>query len=114
MRRRGMALCLCALVLAALAATRPPASPLRFRVFAQTRLRLTDILWTGHQFLYIDNTTNRVAASGPSGAPLHPFAAMPRQVEETRCQMAPGTHGFTGDDLYCHAPDNTIYRISAA
>ena len=114
MRRRGMALGTLALVLAMLAATRPPASPLRFRVFAQTSLRLTDIVWTGRQFLYVDNTTNRVAVAGPSGSPLHPFAAMPRQVEETRCQVSPGMHGFAAGDLYCHAPDNTIYRIGAA
>ena len=84
-----------------------------FRVFARTGLRLTDIVWTGRQFLYVDNTTNRVAAAGPLGMPLTPFAAMPRQVEETRCRPSSGAHGFTAGDLYCHAPDNKIYRISA-
>ncbi len=83
-----------------------------FRVFAHTTLRLTDIAWTGRQFLYVDNTTNRVAAAGPAGSPLHPFAAMPRQVEETRCRPSPGAHGFAAGALYCHAPDNKIYRIS--
>jgi hypothetical protein len=82
-------------------------------VFARTGLRLTDIVWTGHQFLYVDNTTNRIAAAGPSGMPRHAFAAMPRQVEETRCAVSPGRHGFTGGALYCHAPNNVIYRISA-
>ena len=83
-----------------------------FRVFARTGLRLTDIVWTGRQFLYVDNTTNRVAAAGPSGMPLRPFAQMPRQVEETRCSPSPGAHGFAAGDLYCHSPDNKIYRIS--
>ena len=67
---------------------------------------------TGRQFLYVDDTTNRVAAAGPSGMPLTPFAQMPRQVEETRCSPSPGAHGFAAGDLYCHSPDNKIYRIS--
>lgn len=91
------------------------ASPsiVRFRAFAHTGRRLTDIVWTGRQFLYVNNTTNSVAASGPTGAPLTQFAAMPRQIEETRCSVSPGTHGFTPGDIYCHSPDNKIYRISA-
>jgi hypothetical protein len=88
------------------------APTVHFRVFARTGLRLTDIVWTGRQFLYVDNTTNRVAAAGPSGMPLTPFAQMPRQVEETRCSPSPGAHGFATGDLYCHSPDNKIYRIS--
>ncbi len=89
------------------------APTLHFRVFAQTGLRLTDIVWTGKQFLYVDNTTNRVAAAGAAGRPLAPFAAMPRQVEETRCHPSPGAHGFAAGDIYCHSPDNKIYRLSA-
>lgn len=88
------------------------APALRFRAFAHTDLRLTDIVWTGRQFLYVDNTTNRVEAAGPSGVPLSPFAAMPRQVEETRCAVASGAHGFVAGDIYCHSPDNKLYRIS--
>lgn len=85
---------------------------LHFRVFANTGLRLTDIVWTGGQFLYIENTTNRVFAAGPAGMPLQPFAAMPRRVEETRCVISPGSHGFPARAIYCHAPDNKIYRLS--
>lgn len=88
------------------------APALHLRIFARTTLRLTDVVWTGRQFLYVDNTTNRVAASGPSGTPLAPFAAMPRQVEETRCVVSPGMHGFAPGGIFCHAPDNKIYRIS--
>ncbi len=88
-------------------------SALHFRVFARTNLRLTDVVWTGARFLYVDNTTNRVAAAGPSGSPLTPFAAMPRQVEETRCSPSPEAHGFAAGDIYCHSPDNKIYRLSS-
>jgi len=86
---------------------------LHFRVFARTGLRLTDVVWTGLRFLYVDNTTNRVAATGPSGRPLAPFATMPRQAEETRCRPSPGAHGFAAGDIYCHSPDNKMYRLSA-
>ncbi len=86
---------------------------LHFRVFARTGLRLTDVVWTGLRFLYVDNTTNRVAATGPSGRPLTPFATMPRQVEEMHCRPSPGAHGFAAGDIYCHSPDNKMYRLSA-
>jgi hypothetical protein len=84
----------------------------RFTTFVHTIVRLTDIVWTGSRFLFVDNTTNRIFASGPSGAPQTLFATMPRQVEETRCQLSPGMHGFAPGDLYCHAPGNKIYRIT--
>ena len=38
---------------------------------------------------------------------------MPKQVEETRCRVSPGTHGWQPGLIFCHAPGNTIYRISA-
>src|SRR5205823_8673541 len=40
-------------------------------------------------------------------------ASMPRVVEETRCVPAPGRHGFHAGSLYCHSPDNVIYRVDA-
>ena len=85
---------------------------IRFRIFAHTGLRLTNIAWTGQQFRYVDNTTNRIWTAGPSGQPLTLFATMPRQVEETRCRISPGAYGFSAGDTFCHSPDNKIYRIS--
>ena len=38
---------------------------------------------------------------------------MPKIVEETRCRLSPGTHGFSRVAVYCHAHDNVIYRIDA-
>ncbi|HEY8284374.1 MAG TPA: hypothetical protein VIJ28_08300 [Chloroflexota bacterium] len=106
---------LCTLVLTAtIITTADAASPVtRFSVFARTGLRLAGIVWTGQRFLYIENTTNRIVAAGPSGMPFTPFAKLPRQVEETRCAVATGSHGFVTGDLYCHTPENEIYRISA-
>ena len=53
-----------------------------------------------------------VGLSAPVGLSVR-STALPRQVEETRCVVALGGHGFAAGDLYCHAPDNTIYRLSA-
>jgi hypothetical protein len=88
-------------------------TPVHVRVFADTGVKLTDVLWTGTRFLYVENTANTVWFAGPAGAPVQKFASMPRQTEETRCGLSPGAHGFAPGDIYCHAPDNTIYRISA-
>lgn len=104
-----------ALILAALAIVpaRAATPTLHFQVFARTGLRLADIVWTGRRFLYVENTSSRIVAAGPHGMPFTPFATLPRQVEETRCRPSPGTHGFPARAIYCHAPDNKIYRISA-
>jgi len=104
---------LVALVSAVATAAAAGPKPLQVRVFADTGVRLTDVVWTGSQFLYVENTTNRVFVAGPLGAPVQPFASMPNLVEETRCRLSPGAHGFAAGDVYCHAPDNTIYRIGA-
>lgn len=93
----------------AVATSAEAATPVTLRVHAHTGLRLADVVWTGSAFLYVENTTNTVWREGN---PPTSFATMPRVVEETRCRMSPGTHGFPAGFLYCHAPDNAIYRIS--
>jgi hypothetical protein len=89
----------------------PPA--LNFRVFANTGRHMAAILWTGRQFLYVENTANTVWAAPPAGLPLAKFASMPRLTEETRCVLSPGTHGFPAGVIFCHSPDNKIYELSA-
>jgi hypothetical protein len=86
--------------------------PLQARIYADTGIALTDVLWTGKRLLYVENTKNIVWTAPPSGTPLTRFSSMPTQVEETRCRLSPGTHGFVRGDIYCHAPDGTIYRIN--
>jgi hypothetical protein len=100
-----------ALVVAA--AADAPVATLHFHVLAATGLKLTDVAWTGHGFLYLENTTNTVWAAPPAGKPLVMFASMPREVEETRCRVSPGNHGWAPGIIFCHAPDNTIYRLTA-
>jgi hypothetical protein len=85
---------------------------LSLHVFVHTKLRLGDVVWTGSNFLYVEETTGKIQASAPDGSRLKPFAKMPRTVEEFRCRVAPDGHGFHAGDLFCHAPDNVIYRIT--
>ena len=85
---------------------------LRFQVITKTTQKLDSIVWTGRQFLYVQNTTNTVWAAPPAGRSLHKFATMPRLVEETRCILSPGSHGFPPGAIFCHSPDNKIYEIS--
>jgi hypothetical protein len=102
-----------ALVLAGAAPGRVPAMPtLRFQVFMKTTQLLDSLVWTGRQFLFVQNTANTVWASPPAGHPLHQFATMPNLVEETRCILSPGSQGFQPGAIFCHSPDNKIYEIS--
>jgi hypothetical protein len=101
-----------AFVLASAALGQVPETPtLSFRVITQTTQRLDSLVWTGRQFLYVQNTTNTVWAAPPAGQPLEQFATMPNLVEETRCVLSPG-RGFPPDAIFCHSPDNKIYEIS--
>ena len=71
-----------------------PRPTLTFHVITKTTQKLDSIVWTGRQFLYVQNTTNTVWAAPPAGRPLHKFATMPRLVEETRCILSPGEPRF--------------------
>ena len=90
-----------------------PRPALTFHVIAKTTQKLDSVVWTGRQFLYVQNTTNTVWAAPPAGRPLHKFATMPRLVEETRCVLSLGGHGFRPGAIFCHSPDNKIYEISS-
>jgi hypothetical protein len=102
-----------ALIAAAAGSAAPPPPALRFAVAATTSLRLTDVVWSGTRFFYVDNTTNRVFVAGPDGRVTGLFATMPNVVEETRCVVSPARYGFPAKGLFCHSPDNRIYRIGA-
>jgi hypothetical protein len=81
-------------------------------VITKTTQKLDSVVWTGRQFLYVQNTANTIWATPPAGQPLRRFATMPRLVEETRCVLSPGRHGFPPGAIFCHSPDNKIYEIS--
>jgi hypothetical protein len=106
-----------AAVLALGALTVVPASAanpvVRFTIVAKTPLKLTDIVWSGTRFFYVDNTTNRVFEADRTGKLVGLFSTMPNVVEETRCVVSPGArYGFPKGGLFCHSPDNRIYRIA--
>jgi hypothetical protein len=102
-----------ALVLTGPARGRSLVTPtLRFHVFIKTTQRLDSLVWTGTQFLYVENTANTLWAAPPAGKPLRQFATMPPLVEETRCVLSPGKWGFPPGAIFCHSPDNKIYEIS--
>ena len=88
----------------------PPEIPVT--IFARTGMNMDSIVWTGTRFLYVVNTENTTFTAPPAGMPLTPFATMPKLVEETRCLLSPGTHGFPVGVFFCHSPDNKIYEIS--
>ena len=93
------------------AAARPQA-PVHFEVFADSGIKLTGVLWSGNAFLYVQNTTNAIFAGDANGGPLEPFTKLPKMTEETRCVVAPKGYGFPTGQIYCHVPDNRIFRIS--
>jgi hypothetical protein len=53
-----------------------------------------------------------VFEAGRDGRVTGLFATMPNIVEETRCVPSPGRFGFPKAGLFCHAPDNRIYRLA--
>ena len=85
---------------------------LSFRVYADTGYKLDSILWTGTRFLLDQNTQNTLWSAPAAGAPLQHVADMPVMVEETRCVLSPGTHGYPAGVVFCHAPDDKIYEIT--
>jgi hypothetical protein len=109
--------CLFAVLVAALvgaSAASTAQTPLSFRVFAHTGLRLGDVAWTGSRFLYVTQNVGEIHASGPRGSPIRLFAKVTPEVEEMRCLASPGAHGFLRGDVYCHSPRGTIWRITSA
>jgi len=104
-----------AVTVAALAGGAPaatPLPPLNVKAYADTGIALADVLWTGKQFLLVENTANTVWTAGPTATSPQKWAQMPNLTEETRCRLSPGAHGFGAGEIFCHAPDNTIYRIT--
>jgi hypothetical protein len=85
-------------------------TPIPVSIYDHTGIRLTDVVWTGSRLLYMENTTNVLWAPGK---PPTQFATMPRVVEETRCVPSPAAHGWPAGSLFCHSPDNVVYRVQA-
>jgi hypothetical protein len=110
--RKLLALLVVVAAPAVTADVRASSAPVHVSVYAQTGIALTDIVWTGRRFLYVENTKNTLYAAPPAGSPLTQVATMPSESEETRCLVSPGKYGYPVGVYYCHAPDNSLYRIT--
>jgi hypothetical protein len=93
------------------AGSQAPRQSVEFKVFVHTELPLGDVVWTGQEFVYMTETIGDVWASDASGGNLHRITTLPRAVEEFRCRLSPGVHGWPSDQVFCHAPGNRIYRF---
>lgn len=99
---------------AAAATAAVPSAPgpvIQVRAFADTGLRLGDVVWWGDRFAFVEETTGEVRTGSPRGTALQHLATLPKAVEEFRCRTAPAGHGWDATALYCHSPDNRIFRI---
>ena len=112
--RLAVAATLAALAVVASSVAAPRTPKLGFSVFVHTSQNMDSIVWTGQEFLYVQNTENTVFSGPPTGLPIHVFATMPKLVEETRCILSPGTHGWPSGSIFCHSPDDKIYELPAA
>ena len=96
-----------------LAAAAPAAGPtLSFSTFAVTGLPLGQVVSTGSGFLYLAENSAEIDGVDATGAGMHPFATFPGTLggEEARCAVP--VIGYWPDGIYCHLPDNRIYRIA--
>jgi hypothetical protein len=99
------------LALPAGAARSVPAQPVRFDVFLHSGLPLGGIAWNGSGFLYSTETVGTLAVSDPLGHGLHTIGSLPNKVEEVRCELSPGTHGWPRGAVFCAWPGDRIYRV---
>lgn len=100
---------------AAVADAASGASPgLRLERLVRSGLGLGDVVVAGDRLLLVAETTGQIRSTALDGSGLRRFARLPRVSEELRCRVAPaGLAGFTPGEVWCHAPDNVIWRIGA-
>jgi hypothetical protein len=108
--RAALAALLLALAVAVPASADGPA--LSFSTFSQTDLPLGEVTWTGSNFLYLGENLPQIEAADATGAGVRLFATFPNGIggEEVRCAVPVLAYWPAG--IYCHLPDNRIYRIA--
>jgi hypothetical protein len=109
--RRALALvALAILVGAGTSAAGPPA--VSFTTFTHTDLPLGQVVWTGSSFLYLPENLAQIETADANGANAHLFATFPGSLggEEVRCVVP--VLAYWPDGIYCHTPDNRIFRIA--
>ncbi len=105
-----VAVLLAAFALAAVAPSGAAGPSLGFTTFVHTDLKLGQVLWTGHEFLYVSENTGVIEAADARGLGARPWATFEPGGEETRCVPAPARYWPEG--IYCHTPDNRILRFA--
>ncbi|HUY72248.1 MAG TPA: hypothetical protein VMV08_08390 [Gaiellaceae bacterium] len=111
-RRLTLAGVLAALALAGGSGATPAGPTLTFSTFAQTDLPLSGVVWTGTSFLYLPENASQIEAADATGAGVHQFTSFAGGLggEEVRCAVP--VIAYWPDGVYCHLPDNRIYRIA--
>ena len=106
---------LCAVVVLALAigsGTAASGVSLQFSVVDDTGLPLGDVLASGSRLLYVAENLGAIAVQSAASAAPQPFASFAPGGEETRCVPSPTKPAYWPPGIYCHTPDNRIFRIS--
>jgi hypothetical protein len=109
--RRGLIVALAAVLLGTGAAS-AAAPTLTFTTFAHTDLPLGQVVWTGSAFLYLPENLPQIETADARGANARQFAVFPGGLggEEVRCVVP--VIAYWPDGIYCHTPDNRIFRLS--
>jgi hypothetical protein len=110
--RRAFALAAAAVVLASAGAGAAGPPALTFTAFAHTDLPLGQVVWIGAGFLYLAENLPQIEAVDSSGENARLFTTVPGGLggEEIRCAVP--VIGYWQDGIYCHTPDNRIFRIA--
>ena len=79
----------------------------------KTTQKMDSVVWTGNQFLYVQNTANTVWPAPPAGR------AGSRVRGDARTGRGDALHPLARHErvsrpgaIFCHSPDNKIYEIS--
>ena len=112
---RLLALCVVVLLTAAIGpGTASSDVSLQFSVVTDTGLPLGDVLASGNRLLYVAENVGTIEVQTASSAAPQPFASFTPGGEETRCVQSPTKPAYWPPGIYCHTPDNRIFRISSA
>jgi hypothetical protein len=84
----------------------------QFSTFANAGLRLGDVLDSGNRLLYLGENVGTIEVQTSSSSGAQPFASYVPGGEETRCIPSPSKPAYWPVGIYCHTPDNRIFRIS--
>lgn len=90
------------------------ASPsVQFQIFAKTGIALSDIVWTGHNWIVTIEGGKAIYALDAAGHGMHLWVSVPDNRGEMRCVPTPAKGGFPSETVFCHASAGQVYKISS-